>query len=149
MLYRKKKLRSRQKKLKAYDLSSLSEFLPKFKKSQQPPPADWKLNCKSRQKLMSVCNHPFEGLPFPFILLLKLVLSSRIHFTVRLKEAKQLSTVLKHPAFQSDPLPSIHQHLQSTQPVIDEKPKKKNKNGGTKKKDKKTKASTGPESMDM
>ncbi|PON88125.1 ribosome biogenesis protein [Trema orientale] len=115
---KKKKLRSRHRKLKAYDLSSLSEFLPEFKKSQQPPPAEFKLNCKSRQKLI-------------------------------LKEAKQLSTVLKHPSFQSDPLASIHQHLESTQPVIDEKPKKKNKNGGKKNKDKKTKSSTGPESMDM
>lgn len=87
---------------------------------------------------------------FPFmLLLLKLVLSPWFHFSVRLKEAKQLSTVLKHPVFQSDPLAAIHQHLESTQPIIDEKPKKKNKNGGKKKKDKKAKASTGPESMDM
>jgi hypothetical protein len=67
---------------------------------------------------------------------------------ISLKEGKQLSTVLNHPAFQLDPLASIYQHLQSTQPVIDEKPKKKkNKNGGRKKKAKKSKASDGPQSM--
>ena len=69
---------------------------------------------------------------------------------ISLKEGKQLSTVLNHPAFQLDPLAAIHQHLQSTQPVIDEKPKKKkNKNGGRKKKAKKSKASDGPQSMVM
>ncbi|XP_062078386.1 uncharacterized protein LOC133782931 [Humulus lupulus] len=117
---KKKKLRSRQKKLKPYDLSSLTEFLPELKNSQQPTPAEFKLNCKSRQKLI-------------------------------LKEAKQMSTVLNHPAFQLDPLAALAQHLESTQPVIEEKPKikKKNKNGGRKKKDKKSKSSTGPESMDL
>ncbi|XVF01317.1 hypothetical protein REPUB_Repub04eG0077500 [Reevesia pubescens] len=117
---KKKKLRSRQKKLKAYDLSALSEFLPELKVSKQPTPAaDFKLNCKSRQQLI-------------------------------LKEGKQLSAVLKHPAFQADPLAAIHQHLQSTQPVLDEKPKKKmNKNGGKKKKSKKSKASSGLHSMDF
>ena len=69
---------------------------------------------------------------------------------IRLKEGKQLSAVLKHPAFQADPLAAIHQHLQSTQPVLDEKPKKKTtKNGGKKKKNKKSKASSGPQSMDI
>ncbi|KAJ0010693.1 hypothetical protein Pint_33870 [Pistacia integerrima] len=93
----KKKLRSRQKKLKAYDLSSLSEFLPELKSPQQPSAAtDFKLNCKSRKKLI-------------------------------LKEGKQLGTVLNHPAFQVDPLAAIHQHLESTAPISDEKPKKKTK----------------------
>ncbi|KAJ7967506.1 Ribosome biogenesis protein slx9-like [Quillaja saponaria] len=117
---KKNKVRSRQKKLKAYDLSTLSAFLPELKAPRQPGPQDeLKLNCKSRQKLI-------------------------------LKESKQLSTVLSHPAFQLDPLAAIHQHLQSTQPVVEEKPKKKfiNKNG-SKKKGKKSKASSGPESMDM
>lgn len=42
--YQKKKLHSRQKKLKAYDLSSFSEFLPDFEDSQEPAPAiDFKL----------------------------------------------------------------------------------------------------------
>ena len=69
---------------------------------------------------------------------------------ISLKEGKQLSTVLNYPAFQLDPLAAIHQHLQSTQPVLDEKPKKKkNKNGGRKKKAKKSKASDGPQSMVM
>ncbi|XP_022763433.1 putative ribosome biogenesis protein slx9-like [Durio zibethinus] len=117
---KKKKLRSRQKKLKAYDLSALSEFLPELKAPKQSiPAADFKLNCKSRQQLI-------------------------------LKEGKQLSAVLKHPAFQADPLAAIHQHLQSTQPALDEKPKKKtNQNGGKTKKSKKSKASFGPQSMDI
>ncbi|XP_075673276.1 uncharacterized protein LOC142642745 [Castanea sativa] len=118
---KKKKLRSRQKKLKVYDLSTLSDFLPDLKTPRQPtPPTDeLKPNCKSMKKLI-------------------------------LNEGKQLSTVLNHPAFQLDPLAAIHQHLQSTQPVIDEKPKKKkNKNGGRKIKAKKSKASDGPQSMVM
>ncbi|XVF67521.1 hypothetical protein PTKIN_Ptkin10aG0128000 [Pterospermum kingtungense] len=40
-----------------------------------------------------------------------------------LKEGKQLCAVIKHPALQADSLAAIHQHLQSTQPVLDEKPK--------------------------
>ncbi|KDP47140.1 hypothetical protein JCGZ_22136 [Jatropha curcas] len=117
---KKKKLRSRQKKLKAYDLSTLTEFLPELNAPKQPTPtSEFKLNCKSRQKLI-------------------------------LKEAKQLSTVLNHPAFQSDPLEAIHQHLLSTQPVVDEKPKKKlNKNGGKKMKGKKSKLSKESQSMDF
>ena len=67
-----------------------------------------------------------------------------------MKEGKQLSTVLKHPAFQSDPLAAIRQHLESTQPVVDEKLKKtKTKNGGKKKKEKKSKGLAGPQSMEM
>ncbi|WCJ17791.1 hypothetical protein M5689_000184 [Euphorbia peplus] len=120
-LIKKKKLRSRQKKLKVYDLSSLTEFLPEVKASA-PQPTQFKLNCKSRKKLL-------------------------------LKESKQLSTVLNHPAFQSDPLQAIHQHLQNTQPPADEKPKKKLKNvNGSKKKGKKKKkpsASNEPQSMDL
>ncbi|KAG4160025.1 hypothetical protein ERO13_D02G207600v2 [Gossypium hirsutum] len=109
---KKKKFRSRQKKLKAYDLSALSEFLPELK---APRANDFKLNCKSR-----------------------------------LKEGKQLSAVLEHPAFQADPLAAIHQHLQNTQPVLDEKPKKKkNQNGGRKKKSKKSKALSRQQSMDI
>lgn len=51
----KKKHRSRQKKLKPFDLSSLAEFLPELKSSQKPTAAaDFKLNWKSRQKLMFV-----------------------------------------------------------------------------------------------
>lgn len=117
---KKKKLRSRQKKLKAYDLSTLTEFLPELKSPQQSKPAaEFKLNSKSRQKLI-------------------------------LKEGKQLSMVLNHPAFQADPLGSIHQHLLSTQPVAEEKPKKKmNKNGGKKVKGKKSKSLTTPQSMDF
>ncbi|XP_044490598.1 uncharacterized protein LOC123214709 [Mangifera indica] len=120
VITKKKKLRSRQKKLKAYDLSTLSEFLPELKSSQQPAAtADLKLNCKSRQKMI-------------------------------LKEQKQLSTVLNHPAFQVDPLAAIHQHLESTQPVSEEKPKKKtNKTARKKKKGDRSKTSSGPKSMDF
>ncbi|XP_044507542.1 uncharacterized protein LOC123227005 [Mangifera indica] len=117
---KKKKHRSRQKKLKPFDLSSLAEFLPELKSSQKPTAAaDFKLNWKSRQKLI-------------------------------LKEGKQLSTVLSHPAFQVDPLAAIHHHLQSTQPVSDEKPKKKSSKAERKKKKKdKLKTSSGPQSMDF
>ncbi|ONK60425.1 uncharacterized protein A4U43_C08F18330 [Asparagus officinalis] len=47
----KTKLRSRQRKLKAYNLSALSEFLPDI---EQPAvgTTNLKLNCKSRQKLV-------------------------------------------------------------------------------------------------
>ncbi|EEF28285.1 putative ribosome biogenesis protein slx9-like [Ricinus communis] len=116
---KKKKLRSREKKLKAYDLSSLTEFLPELRSPQQPTTAaELKLNCKSRQKLI-------------------------------LKEGKQLSAVLNHPAFRSDPLGAIHHHLQSTQPVMDEKAKKKsNKNGSKKVKGRKSKVSSGPLTME-
>ncbi|KAA8545828.1 hypothetical protein F0562_020721 [Nyssa sinensis] len=92
---KKKKHRSRQKKLKAYDLSSLSE--------------------------------------------LNLVL----------KEGNQLRTVLNHTAFHSDPLAAIHQHLQSTQPIVDEKPEKKKNKSGKKVKRKKPKASPGRQSMEI
>ena len=54
MFCQKKKHRSRQKKLKVYDLSALSDFLPDLKIPQQPtPPTDeLKPNCKSMKKLM-------------------------------------------------------------------------------------------------
>ncbi|XP_058191403.1 uncharacterized protein LOC131308478 [Rhododendron vialii] len=111
-----KKVRSRKKKLKAYDLSTLSEFLPDLKAPRQPP--EFKLNSKSRQNLV-------------------------------LKEGNQLKTVLNHPDFQSDPLAAIHQHLQSTQPVTDEKPaRKKTKGGKTKSKKKKPRTSSGLKSME-
>lgn len=53
MFWQKKKLRSRQKKLKVYDLSTLSESLPELKGPKQPPAAPkFKLNCKSRTELV-------------------------------------------------------------------------------------------------
>lgn len=115
---KKAKFRSRKKKLKAYDLSSLSEFLPDLKAPRQRPPTEFKLNSKSRQNLV-------------------------------LKEANQLKIVLNHPAFQSDPLAVIHQHLQSTQLVTDDKPERKKIKGGKKKsKKKKSRTSSGPQSME-
>lgn len=114
---KKKKVSSRQKKLKAYDLSTLTEFLPNLKASQQPKPAEFKLKSKTRKNLV-------------------------------LKEGNQLQAVLTHPAFQSDPLGAIHQHLQSTQPTVDEKPKLREKKNGNRKRKKRSKASTGLQSME-
>ncbi|XP_027159929.1 putative ribosome biogenesis protein slx9-like isoform X1 [Coffea eugenioides] len=115
----KKKTRSRQKKLKAYDFSSLTEFLPELKTPQQRSPLPSKLNSKTRQNLV-------------------------------LKEGNQLKTVLNHPAFQSDPLGSIHQHLQNTQPLADKKPKPKyNKSESKEAKRKRSKASRGPQQMEV
>ncbi|KAI5661128.1 hypothetical protein M9H77_20451 [Catharanthus roseus] len=105
----KKKLRSRQKKLKAYDLSSLTEFLPELKSSEQKAPADVKVNSKTRQNLV-------------------------------LKEGNQLKIVINHPTFQSDPLGAIYQHLKSTQPPTEEKPKRKENKDGKKKKVKRKKS---------
>ncbi|PSS29311.1 Ribosome biogenesis protein slx9-like [Actinidia chinensis var. chinensis] len=116
---KKTKVRSRKKKLKAYDLSTLSEFLPDLKAPRQQTPTEFKLNSKSRQNLV-------------------------------LKEANQLKTVLSHPAFQLDPLAAIHQHLQSTQPVEDEKPERKNiKRGKNKAKKKKPRTLSVPRAMDL
>ncbi|CAN1192462.1 hypothetical protein LINPERHAP2_LOCUS41568 [Linum perenne] len=121
---KKKKLRSRQRKLKAYDFTALSEFLPDVNAPKPKPVAvkEVKLNSKSRKKILQT-------------------------------EKKQMNTILNHPAFLADPLGSIHQHLQSTQPPVEEKPRKKqNKNGNNKSKSKKSKASTsasaGPELME-
>ncbi|CAI0445800.1 unnamed protein product, partial [Linum tenue] len=122
--FQKKKLRSRQKKLKPYDLSTLSEFLPELNApKQRAPEKEFKLNCKSRRKLLCVLQE-IEG--------------------------KQLNTVLNHPAFQADPFGSIHQHVLSTLPPAEDKPRKKdNKNGKKKKsKSKKSKSSSGPASME-
>lgn len=113
---KKKKLRSRQKKLKAYNLSSLAECLPDLETSKQPTPEDFKVTSKSRQKLV-------------------------------MKESNQLKKVLNDPVFQADPLAALHQHLQSTQPVSEEKPARKSGTGKRKKK-KKSKAQTGPKSME-
>ncbi|XP_004299946.1 PREDICTED: uncharacterized protein LOC101313414 [Fragaria vesca subsp. vesca] len=125
-IVKKKKPRSRQKKLKAYDLSALTEFLPELKGEEKPTPSNFKRNCKSVRKLI-------------------------------LKEGKQLTTVLNHPAFQSDALAAIHQHLERTQPVREEEKPEKRKNkcgskkrkGGSKKKGLKSEGSSAPESMDM
>ncbi|XP_011030407.1 PREDICTED: uncharacterized protein LOC105129864 isoform X2 [Populus euphratica] len=51
LITKKNKLRSRQKKLKACDLSSLTELLPELKPPRQSKPAaECKLNSKSRKK---------------------------------------------------------------------------------------------------
>ncbi|PWA93947.1 hypothetical protein CTI12_AA065990 [Artemisia annua] len=115
---KKTKLRSRQKKLKAYNLSSLAEFLPDVESSKKPTPADFKVTSKSRQKLV-------------------------------MKESSQMKTVLNDPVFKADPLAALHQHLQSTQPVLEKPPRKKETGKkGQKKKKKKSKASTGSQTME-
>ncbi|KAF9615500.1 hypothetical protein IFM89_023882 [Coptis chinensis] len=116
---KKKKLRNRQQKLKAYDLSSLNEVLPELKDpGQRHDLTNLKLNSKTRQKLVE-------------------------------KEGRQLKAVLSNPVFQLDPLAAIHQHLERTQPVFPaEKPKKKFSKTG-KKKGKKLKASSSSQAMDM
>ncbi|GFQ04099.1 hypothetical protein PHJA_002553800 [Phtheirospermum japonicum] len=74
MLYNqeKQKKRSRQKRLKAYDLSSLSEYLPALTSSLDSKPAEFKINSKTRNMLVlkessqlkTVINHPvFESDP--------------------------------------------------------------------------------------
>jgi len=91
-----------------------------------------------------------DVLLFLYVIFIESELCDNWFSPIRLKEGKQLSMVLNHPAFQADPLGSIHQHLLSTQPVAEEKPKKKmNKNGGKKVKGKKSKSLTTPQSMDF
>ncbi|KAF6162680.1 hypothetical protein GIB67_006205 [Kingdonia uniflora] len=45
---------------------------------------------------------------------------------------EQLLAVINHPNYQSNPLAAIQRHLESTQPVIVEEPKKKTKKTGKK-----------------
>ncbi|XP_073157468.1 uncharacterized protein [Henckelia pumila] len=99
---KQQKKRSRQKKMKAYDMSSLSEYLPELKAPRESRPTEFKLSSKTRNSLV-------------------------------LKESNQLKTVINHPYFQSDPLGSILQHLQNTQPAMDEKPKRRKSKTGKKK----------------
>ncbi|GJT62463.1 hypothetical protein Tco_1005996 [Tanacetum coccineum] len=51
---KKTKLRSRQKKLKAYNLSTLAEFLPDIESSKKPTPADFKVT------IMIITNDIYE-----------------------------------------------------------------------------------------
>ncbi|XP_077212274.1 ribosome biogenesis protein [Tasmannia lanceolata] len=118
---KKKRLRSRQKKMKAYDLSTLGESLPELSAPQKLPHAiNSKLNCKSRQRLVE-------------------------------KESKRLAAVLNHPSFQLDPLSAIHHHLESTQPIQESSNQKKplGKTRKEKAKRKKTKHPSGTRSMDL
>lgn len=114
---KKTKPRSRQKKLKAYDLSSLSEFLPDLDASKkQTKETNLKLNSKSRLKLVQ-------------------------------RESAQLKAVLNHPVFQIDPIAAIHQHLERTQPPVDQE-KQAGKTKKVKKKSAK-KRSSGNQAMDI
>ncbi|KAL4184628.1 hypothetical protein AMTRI_Chr10g2050 [Amborella trichopoda] len=82
---KKRRTRSRQRKAKTYDLSSLAEFLPNLDDLKQPDPHPLKLkvDCKNRRKLLE-------------------------------KEHGQFRAVLDHPAFQSDPIAAVYQHLEKT-----------------------------------
>ncbi|XP_051121170.1 uncharacterized protein LOC127244734 [Andrographis paniculata] len=55
-----KRKRRRQKKLKAYDLSSLSEYLPDVKAPKESKDAEFKLNCKSRNILVLKESNQFK-----------------------------------------------------------------------------------------
>ncbi|KAM5549435.1 hypothetical protein ABKV19_000718 [Rosa sericea] len=68
-IVKKKKVCSQKKKLKAYDLSSFSEFLPEFVDSQEPAPTiDFKLILKEAEQLGRVLNHPaFQADPMAAI----------------------------------------------------------------------------------
>lgn len=116
-----KKKRSRQRKLRAYDLSVLSEFLPDLDVSQQPANATkLKLNCKSRHKLVQ-------------------------------RESAQLKAVLNNTIFQMDPITAIQHHLERTQPasvLIKEEGKRPNRPGSVKRKAK-AKKKGAPSSMEI
>ncbi|XLR45241.1 hypothetical protein S83_029901, partial [Arachis hypogaea] len=116
-----KQQRRQKKKLKAYDLSALSEFLPdpEPKAPRKPGPQDVKVNCKSRRKIL-------------------------------LREVQQFSAVLNNPDFKTNPRSAMNEHLRSTLPVAEEqRPKKKVNKNGSKKKKKSKASSTGLMSMDM
>ncbi|KAL5788238.1 hypothetical protein ACOSP7_005187 [Xanthoceras sorbifolium] len=102
-------------------ISPLTEFLLELKGSRQPAPTP------------------------------EFKLNCKFRQKLILKEGEQLSAVLNHPTFQENPLTASHQHLESTQPISDEKPKKRMNKNGKKKKKKvgKSKTSLGPQSMDM
>ncbi|XP_050147329.1 uncharacterized protein LOC126622598 [Malus sylvestris] len=57
--FKKKKFHIRRKKLNAYDISSLSEFLPDLKDSLElTPAAKFKLILKEGKRLSALVNHP-------------------------------------------------------------------------------------------
>ncbi|KAJ4768576.1 hypothetical protein LUZ62_078951 [Rhynchospora pubera] len=116
---KKKKLRSRQKKLKAYDLSGLSEFLPDLESlARTPTVKDEKINCKSRQALVK-------------------------------KEAARMQAVLKDPSFMKDPFEAIHKHLLATQPPMQEDNKSVSKGKKKEKKKRVKKAKSSTQDMEM
>ncbi|XP_052193045.1 ribosome biogenesis protein slx9-like isoform X1 [Diospyros lotus] len=72
----------------------------------------------------------------------KFKLNSKSRQTLILREANQLQAVLNHPAFLSDPLAAIHQHLHSTQPGTDQKPERKHIKSGKKQQQQKKNSKT-------
>ncbi|KAM7479149.1 hypothetical protein LguiA_027362 [Lonicera macranthoides] len=70
--------------------------------------------------------------------------------SIVLKEGNQTETVLSNPAFKSDPLAANNQNLESTQPDMDEQPARKyDKIRKKKSEGNKSKASTGPQTMEI
>ncbi|GKD63183.1 hypothetical protein Tco_1305291, partial [Tanacetum coccineum] len=65
-----------------------------------------------------------------------------------MKESSQLKTVLNDPVFKAGPLAALHQHLQSTQPVLEKPPRKKETRKKGQKKKKKAKTSIGSQTME-
>ncbi|KAI4379912.1 hypothetical protein MLD38_006150 [Melastoma candidum] len=120
---KKSNRKSRQKKSKAYDLSALSEFLPDI----------GPLHSQER---------PATGKDFK--------LNSKSRGKLILKEADHLKAVLGHPAFQADPFGALHQHLESTQPILKDKGKvrKDDKEGKKKKASKSSKPSSTTTAME-
>ncbi|XP_074308829.1 uncharacterized protein LOC141643536 isoform X2 [Silene latifolia] len=111
--------RKRQKTSKAYDLSELAEILPELSSQRKGP------------------------VPLP-----KPGKKCKSRQTLVLHEANRLQGIFSIPTFQSDPLAAIYQHLQSTQPALETKPKKSS-NDDKKKKKKKSKKSSAPQPMEM
>ncbi|XP_028751540.1 uncharacterized protein LOC114711323 isoform X2 [Neltuma alba] len=114
----------REKKLKAYDLSALCGSLPDLESLTE---------LKARRQ-------PVDNLK----------LNCKSRKKILMKEQGRFLQNLNNPSFQTDPLSAIHQHLLSTQPVVEEQPKKKvNKNGSMKRKEKKLKALVKSQNMEM
>ncbi|XP_078447763.1 ribosome biogenesis protein [Wolffia australiana] len=86
-----KKTRARKKKLKAYDLSSLTATLPDEAEIASSPSRERLLHAKSN-------------------------LSYKSRRKLQDREGKQLQAVLSHPAFQSNPAEVIRRHLEIIQP---------------------------------
>ncbi|GJY87038.1 hypothetical protein Tco_0501666 [Tanacetum coccineum] len=72
----------------------------------------------------------------------------RLLLLLRMKESSQLKTVLNDHVFKADPLVALHQHLQSTQPVLEKPPRKKETKKKGQKKKKKAKSLIGSQTME-
>ncbi|KAL6013365.1 hypothetical protein ACLOJK_003862 [Asimina triloba] len=80
----------------------------------------------------------------------KLKLNSKSRLKLVEKEGNQLKAVLNHPIFQADPLAAIHKHLENTQPLPESNEVKRPRKPEEKKpKRKRSKVSTGVQSMEV